>query len=106
MGTMLWSSKLGNEGTKKAGGGESTTETESGSLMYCEMLDKSETDCSLLWGGGNKFCATSLKVGVSTVSAVILYLTNMAGRGHYAAFPFPLLRPISSHIQGLTRRLF
>lgn len=56
MGTLLWSSKLGNEGTKKAGGGESTTETESGSLMYCEMLDKSETDCSLLWGGEQILC--------------------------------------------------
>lgn len=40
---------------------------------------------------GKKHCAPSLKVGVSTVSTVILYLINMAGYGEPCSLSLPLL---------------
>lgn len=52
MGTLLWSSTLRNGGMKKAGGGESTTDIEHGSLTHCGVLDKSETD---RWGEKTNF---------------------------------------------------
>lgn len=44
MGALLWFSKLRDEGTREAEDGETTAETDHGSLTHYEVLGMSETD--------------------------------------------------------------